>query len=258
MKTNLTKRLATLGMISICAVGVLTGCATSSTPSTDTSKPTSQAQTSPEQETAQATSPMGDRPIFNYNEDRYVLLNNGEAFELTEEQIGEKIADAHDGVLFELKGYNKEFRMAFQYNDMYYIAQNVANADDSAIDVAKYLETANLKEHVVFVDIFDHMGVNILNSLSQEEAIKLLDTFAKGTVTKLSAEEFEAIGKAQVDGDSFMLEFMLEDNTTFTSYIIPSMNYITIGDYTCVVEDLEATVGSYFENLEVSEDIIYN
>lgn len=250
MKTQLTKRLAYLGVASLCALGALTGCSTSVAPST-TAPQTSEG-------TVSSTSPMGDRPMITIDGNRYVFLNNGEAFELTEDQLGAQVGEQNEGTLYELNNYNKDFRMAFEHNDSFYIGENVGKADDSAIDIAKHLETANIQGHLLSTDIFDHMGGNILKALDREDAIKLLDTFATAEIAPLENADYEAIANAQYEGKSYRVEFMLDDYTTFTSFVIPSMNYITIGDYTCIIEDFDAQIGSYFENLVVSENIIYN
>ncbi|MGL4739168.1 MAG: hypothetical protein ACRCW2_17145, partial [Cellulosilyticaceae bacterium] len=70
--------------------------------------------------------------------------------------------------------------------------------------------------------------------------------------------DYEAIAKAQAEGLSYRVEFTLDDHTPFVSYVIPSMNYVTIGDYTCEISDLNAQLGHLFEGLEVRESIIYN
>lgn len=251
MKTQLTTRLAALGIASLCTLGVLTGC--SSTPAPTPTTPQTQSTSTPQQ-----TSPMGPRPMITVNENRYVFLNNGEAFNLISDQLGTELGKQNDGTLFELKGYDTSFRMAFKYNDAFYICENVGKADDTPIDIAEYLKSANLQQHVMYADIFDHMGGSILNLLEKEDATKLLGAFTNAKVAQLETSDYEAIAKAQSEGKSYRVEFTLEDQTTFTSYVIPSMNYITIGDYTCVLEDFNAQVGSYFENLVASENIIYN
>lgn len=257
MKTNLTKRLAALGMVSICAIGVLTGCATAQTPSTNSnSNATSPSTQTPA--TPQATSPMGERRMITVDGNRYVFLNNGTALELTLEQIGNEISKQNEGTLFELKKYNPEFRMAFEYDDAFYIVENVGHTDDTPINISDYLKAADLKNHVVFADIFDHMGMNILSNLQKEDADKILDILATAQVAKLETKDHEAIAKAQSEGLSYLVEFTLEDHTVFQSYIIPSMNYVSIGDYTCTIENLEEQMGSYFEGLVASENIIYN
>lgn len=255
MKNQLTKRLATLGIASICAVGALTGCATTkaSVPTPPQVSTNSEATTAPQQ-----TSPMGMRPMITINGNRYVFLNNGETFKLEENQLGKEISKQNDGTLFELTNYDPAFRMAFQYKDAFYVCENVGKADDTPIDISEYLKTANLQDHIMFTDIFDHMGDSILNMLEKEDSLKLLDALTYAKVATLETSDYEAIAKAQTEGLSYRVDFTLDDHTTFTSYIIPSMNYVTIGDYTCILEDLDDQIGSYFEGLEASENIIYN
>lgn len=255
MKNQLTKRLATLGIASICAVGALTGCATTkaSVPTPPQVSTNSEAITAPQQ-----TSPMGMRPMMTIDGNRYVFLNNGEAFKLEESQLGKEISKQNDGTLFELTNYAPAFRMAFESNGEFYICENVGKADDTPIDIKEYLQAANLQQHIMFTDIFDHMGGSILSMLEKEDSVKLLDALTHAKVATLETSDYEAIAKAQTEGLSYRVEFSLDDHTTFTSYIIPSMNYITIGDYTCVLEDLDDQIGSYFEGLEASESITYN
>lgn len=254
MKTNLTKRLAALGIASICAVGALTGCATTQTPDTTAPQTSENATTS----TPQQTSPMGQRKMISVDGDRYVFLNNGEAFTLDEDQLGAQVGEQDGGTLYTLKNFNKGFRMAFKHGDTFYMVENVGKSDDSAIDISKYMETADLKARLIYTDIFDHVGMNILSSLSTEDANTILDLMATATISDLETADYEAIAKAQSEGLSYRVEFMLDDHTSFVSYVIPSMNYVTIGDYTCTVENLDEQVGHLFEGLEAPESIIYN
>lgn len=254
MKTVLTKKIMTLGIASLLTLSTLTGC----TSEKNTEIVTQQIDQEKIGQSVQLTSPTGPRKMVNFEGNRYVFLNDGEVFELTKEQLGDEITKQDEGTFYELEGFSPEFRMAFQYKGDYYICENVGKSDDSAMDVQAYLEVADLKSHVIYADIFDLYREHILNGLDKEAADEVLDIFNQAQIVELTQEEHEAIAKAQAEELGYLVEFTLEDYTTFKSYIIPTMNYITIGDYTCVVEDLETKVGTYFENLQIPEDIIMN
>ncbi|MGL5677525.1 MAG: hypothetical protein ACRDDX_14035 [Cellulosilyticaceae bacterium] len=252
MKTQLTKKLTILGMAILGAVGVLTGCAASvATPNpepTKTEKPS----------TPDATSPTGPRKMIDIDGNRFAFLNDGQAFEKEYLQLGEEVGTLNNGKLYKLGNYDSSFRIAFEYEGAYYLCENVGKSDDSTMDIAAYLETAKLESQVIFADILDHMGAHILNAISQEDAAKMLTAFKDAKIVELDEAGHAAIAKAQSEDKSYMLTFMLEDNTLFTSYIIPSMNYITIGDYTCELEGFNEQFGDFFKDLVVPENIIMN
>ena len=201
---------------------------------------------------------MGERKMINVDGDRFVFLNNGQAFDETFLQLGDEIGAHSNGTLYKLNNYNSSFRMAFKYENAYYIVENVGKSDDSKMDITTYLEAANLESQVLYADVFDHIGGAIMNGLSAEEAVKVLNAYKNATVADLETSDYEAIAKAQAEGQSYQLVFTLEDHTSFTSYVIPSMGYVTIGDYTCVLEDLDTQIGEFFKDLTMPENIIMN
>ncbi len=255
MKLKLTKTLTVLTISALCSATLLTGCA-----SDKDAKQSSEAPKDSSEETliAGQTSPMGARKMMDLDGNRFVFMSNGEPINPEYYPIGEELGTVNDGTLYKLGEYSPEFRQVFKYEDIYYIIENVGKSDDSNIDVKSYLETANLENTVVFADVFDHLGSSLLNNLSTEECKEILAIFSEATISDLENSDYETIGKAQAEGDSYQLIFTLEDSTRFTSYVIPSLGYITIGDYTCIVEDLEEKIGHFFENLVVNEPIIMN
>lgn len=228
MKKNLVK----LGALSILVTAIATGC--------------SSTQTVPEAKepspSISETSPMGEfRKAIDVKGFRYVFLNNGEKFDLTESQLGmvlDKIETLKDANVYEIKGYDGAFRFAVEVNNEFYIAQLVSKSDDSAMDIATYFEIASLEDHVKEVQIFDHMGIELLQTLDKSQATNLLNVFSKTAVANLSSEDYEAIAAAQVNNESYKVVFVLEDGTTVEEYVIPNLGYVTVGDYTCTSDTL--------------------
>lgn len=252
MNKSFIKKVVIIGIVAVSAMGTLTGCATT------TAKQTHETELPQVNEVPSQTSPMGERKMLDIDGNRYVFYNNGGEMVFVEEQLGEAVGEQAGGVLYTLAGYDTDFRMAFLYDGVYYMVENVGHSNDTAIDINAYLENAALANNILFADIFDHMGGNILRGLDQENAIRIVEAFEAATVVDLEESQHEAIAKAQSEGLSYQLVFTLEDYTTFTSYVIPSLGYVTIGDYTCELEGFESILGADFEGLEVRENIIMN
>lgn len=207
-----------------------------------------------------SASPMGIRKIFNYEGYRYAFLNDGESFELKSEQLGEMLGKvpegasfAEEGDLYALSDYDADFRMAVQWEDRYYIAQRVAKADESPMDIKVYFENMELEKNLVEVVISDQAEMEVLKTLSKEEAMIVAESFANTEVARLEDAQYEAIANAQGQGESYQVSFVLRDGSKVGHYVIPSMNYVTVGDYTCVSENLNEQIGSFFEDLITSK-----
>lgn len=264
MKKQFTKNLTILAVSVLCSATILTGCATDeTTPDTTIESEANNEETTGEDsattdETPEQTSPMGGRKMVDINGSRFVFINNAEPIDAQYFQIGDQINTLENGIFYKLGNYDPAFRQVYKYEDQFYVVENMANSDDSPIDVKAYLETANLEETVMFADIFNHMGDQILKNIDAEASKQILAAFKEGKVATLENADYEAIAAAQSEEKSYRVVFTLEDNTSFTSYVIPSMNYFTIGDYTCTLDGLNEKIGGLFENLEASEPIIMN
>lgn len=199
-------------------------------------------------------SPMEPRKMFIYNNNSYVLLNDGEVFSLTQEDLGAPlVSDSstfdHGITLYTLNSYDSAFRIALEQDGKYYIAQNVGPTDSTVFDVQSYYEAAQLATHIQKAEILDHRGTTLLRTLDLDEALLLLDAFASTKMTDLTPSQFEALANAQSEGHSYLVSFILKDGTTVTNYVIPSLNYVSIGDYTCTSPTLGTTISQYFKDL---------
>ncbi|MGL4335930.1 MAG: hypothetical protein ACRCST_03475 [Turicibacter sp.] len=241
MKKNLIK----LGALSIFVTAIATGCSTAQI---------EQEVKNPSPSISE-TSPMGEfRKMIDVNGFRYVFLNNGEAFDLKASQLGgelDKIEMLKDANVYEIKGYDGAFRFAVEANNEFFIAQLVSKSDDSAMDIATYFEMANLEDHVKEVQIFDHLGMELLQTLDQGQATNLLNVFSKTAVANLASEDYEAIAAAQTNNESYKVVFILEDGTTVEEYVIPNMGYVTVGDYTCTSDTLATQLLEVLGSLNV-------
>lgn len=73
---------------------------------------------------------------------------------------------------------------------------------------------------------------------------------AQSTPAQLSDEQYQQIGQAQRDGESYQISFDLKDGTAYTFYVIPSLNIAMFGDgrYT-MAQDFADEFGAFFESL---------
>ena len=247
MNRYLTKKLLVSTLVGGMMLATVTGCQSQQSPESSQVETTQDNQSN---SIPQATSPMGDRPIIHVNGVRFVLLNDGKAFVITEEQVGDAIEVVEGLNAFEFIGYDTDFRFLIENDGEYYIAQYVGNEDDSPMDVERYFELADLENNTQLVDVFDHVGRTILKTVEGEDVTVLLEAIKGATIEPLTNEQNEAIASAQANGESFMVAFALDDWTEVSFYVMPSLNLVTVGDYTCTVESLNEQVGYIFEGLE--------
>ncbi len=206
----------------------------------------------------------GPRKIMNYEGYRYAFINDGTEFEIKENSLGQKLGNVSKdatfgagGTIYSLNEYNSEFRVAINFEGKFYIAQNVAKSDDSAIDIKDYFNKMGINDRITKVEILDHMGTKVLKTLDKDAANILINSFKQTKIAELSNENYEAIANAQSTGKSYKISFVLEDGTKVENYIIPSMGYVSIGDYTCTSETLQQQVSDIFEGL-VQENLPFN
>lgn len=198
-----------------------------------------------------AEAPNGPRKYLNYNGCQYVFLENGSSFELTEAHLGEALgcleydilADRETngarnyaatfgvgGTLYRLTGYDPGFRLAVEFEGHYYICEKAGGTDGSALDAAALFEAANFRKTVTKITLFDHFGREELGQLSGKEAKDLIGLLSQVSPASLTNEDYEAIGKAQKAGESFLVVFQLADTTRYKLYVIPSLSIAMIGN----------------------------
>lgn len=195
--------------------------------------------------------PNGPRKYLNYNGFQYVFLENGCPFELTEAHLGEVLGrleyniltdregnGARDyaatfgvgGTLYQMTGYDPDFRLAVEFEGNYYICEKTGSADGTDLDAAALFEAADFQKTVTEIVLFDHFGREELGQLSGKEAKLLIELLAQSSPASLSNEDYEAIGKAQKSGRSFLVVFQLADTTRYRLYVIPSLSIAMIGN----------------------------
>lgn len=207
-------------------------------------------------------SPMGMRKLMNYEGYRYAFLNDGESFKLKGEELEEELGQvpedatfAQGGVIYTLRNYAPTFRVAIEWEGNYYIAERVAKADDSEMDIKAYVESMALENNLEKVVISDQIGMEVLKTLSEEEEMLLIENFSKAEIAQLESTDYEKMARAQSEGKSYKISLVLKDGTVVESYVILSMNYISVGDYTCTLENLNEKIGSLFEGLTASGSV---
>lgn len=195
--------------------------------------------------------PGGPRKYLNYNGSQYVFLENGSPFELTEAHLGEALGrleydiladreanSARDyaatfgvgGTLYQMTGYGPDFRLAVEFEGNYYICEKTGNTDGSALDAAALFEAADFQKTVTEIILYDHFGRDELGRLSGKEAKKLIELLSQVSPASLTNEDYEAIGKAQKAGKSFLVVFQLADTTCYKLYVIPSLSIAMMGN----------------------------
>lgn len=268
MMNKMLKKLGFKAVGTVCLVTALTGCSTSDVKTEvemgDSAYDVNEGDIS-------STSPMGVRKFMELNGLRYEFKNNGEAVVLSANEIGEKLGVlgteiifgedeviesdfsttfALNGEVYALNQYSKDFRVVVKLDGQYYIAESVGTILADQMDVFKYLETSELSSKVVKAEIMDHFGREVLKTLSKEEAVRIVEEIKDATVMTLNSDSFEQIAEAQSKGESYLVKFILEDGTETDMYIIPSLNNVSIGDYSCTDETLNQNIGDLFQGIQ--------
>ena len=218
------------------------------------------------------SSPMGMRRFMNYNGHRYAFLENGMAYDLTEEHIKEKLGMlslsimedpgangskdfattfAEDGTVYSMTSYDPAFRIAVLSDDSYYICENVDTLDDSPVILTDYFKTAGFPETADSLSISDHMGREELKNISGKDMELLLEVLSRSEEAEFTDEEYQAMGKAQKNGESFYLSLNLKDGTAYRFYVIPSLGISMFGDNRYrLPEDFDKKCSGFFSDLE--------
>lgn len=196
-------------------------------------------------------SPNGIRKVMNYGGFRYAFLQNGAAYELTPSDLSDALGTlqydiqqdpkayssaefaasfAVGGTVYELSDYDPQFRLAVKWEDRYYIAECVDTLDNTDVDLEAYFKAADFQDAVTEIQICDHAGQQVLNTLADEAAADLLSVLAQSDPADLTNAQYEEIAHAQRNGASYRLVFVLKDGTSCQMYVIPSLSLASFGD----------------------------
>ena len=202
--------------------------------------------------------PGGPRKFLNYNGCQYVFIENASPFALTQAHLGEPLGQleydiladreansardyaatfAVGGTIYRMTGYDPDFRIAVEFEGNYYICEKTGHTDGSALDPAALFQAADFKKNVTEIILYDHFGREELGRLSGKDAKRLVELLAQASPASLTGEDYEAIGKAQKSGESFLLAFQLADTTRCKLYVIPSLSLTMIGNGRYTVPD---------------------
>lgn len=198
-----------------------------------------------------ADSPAGIRKFMNYNGRRYIFMENGASYSLSEEQLKDVLGTleyditsdpqanagrefsatfALGGTVYEMTGYHPDFRIAVKWNGEYYICQSAGLTDNSPMNVQEYFEAARFPETINQIAIYDHAGREMLGEFPQKETSSLISILSQVEPAALSEEDYQQIARAQREGKSYRLLLELDDGTTCSLYVIPSLDIAMIGD----------------------------
>ncbi|MCI7474331.1 MAG: hypothetical protein MSB10_11775 [Clostridiales bacterium] len=191
------------------------------------------------------------RKMMNYDGFRYVFLENGAAYSLAPSVLSQPLgilcydiqqdpeayafADcatsfAVGGTVYRIDGYDPTFRLAVEWDGQYYIAQCVDTLDGTPLELSSYFETANLPDRTEQIQICDHTGQNMLCAVTGDDKEKLCSLLAQAAPVELTDEEYQEISTVQRNGGSYQLIFRLEDSTSYTMYVIPTLSIVSAGD----------------------------
>lgn len=199
------------------------------------------------------------RKFLNYNGNRYVFLNNGEPYDLSELELGEStplgkldydiMADLQaggtegytsrdfgttylaGGVLYKLPGYDPAFRLVVEQDERYYIVQLVGRADDGSIAADDYVKAAHLDKLAERVELLDHSS-KLLHVWSDKKDVRewIEHIASLEPAGELTNEQYEQLAKAEVSGETYILRAVLKDGTSIDMPLTPGMRLISIGD----------------------------
>ena len=203
--------------------------------------------------------------------DRYVFLENGAAYSLSAQQLKAALgtldydiqADpqangkkefsttfALGGTVYELADYDPAFRLAVEWEGNCYLCQRTGQTDNSPMDAAEYFASARFPERIERVSIADHAGAEVLAEFPGGEISTLIGALAQAQPAALAEEDYLAIARAQTEGASYQLLLELNDGTTSSLYVLPSLQIAMIGDNRYALPDsFSEKFGDLFEGL---------
>ena len=198
--------------------------------------------------TPSATSPNEMRKMFHLNGSRYEFVASGSTItiknlelgdllgvlenELTENNYNDDLVTtfAVGGKIFELEGYNSEFRVAVEWDGQLYLAQNVGTIMGEEKTLKEYFEIAELNNRIEDITIMNHFGNEKIKTLSKQERSELLEKMQMAINTTLEYSEYEELAQAQGQGNSYKVLLNLNDSTTIECYVVPEMKLLLFGD----------------------------
>lgn len=118
------------------------------------------------------------------------------------------------------------------------------------MDPAVLFQAADFNKTVTEIILYDHFGREELGRLSGKDAKCLIELLAQASPASLTGEDYEAIGKAQKSGQSFLAAFQLPDTARYKLYVIPTLSLTMIGNgrYT-LPEEFHPAFDSVFDAL---------
>lgn len=216
----------------------------------------------------------GVQKYLNYNGCRYVFLEGGAAFSLKPSQLGDMLGTLEysiksdpetyatadfaatylvGGTVYCIKSYDPAFRLAVVLDGAYYLCENAGYLDGSALDAEAFFSAADFRHTVSSVEIYDHDGTVLLDTLDRSQAKKMVRLLSEIIPAQLSETEYEAIAQAQSSGESYRLLLRLKDTTACQMYVIPSLSIAMLGNgrYT-LPENFHTTFDPLFSDLQTN------
>ncbi|WP_168118869.1 hypothetical protein [Paenibacillus sp. HB172176] len=200
----------------------------------------------------------GLRKFLNYNGFRYEFLDNGDAFNLSGAELGEKLGTLDydlsrtmsspgsaalqsrnfattfqaGGMLYAMKSYDPAFRLAVEKDGSYYVAQLAGKADNSIMDAAELMKHADLNRLTKQVEIYNGNGATLLQRVDSRKMIEswIRELSKSEAAIDLTDTQQEAIANAEHEGGSYQLKFQLRDGTSIRMIVLPKLGLITIGN----------------------------
>ena len=117
------------------------------------------------------------------------------------------------GTVYALTDYDPEFRLAVQWEGKQYLCQKVGYSDGMPLDVPAYFEAANFPDMIAEISIYDHAGREQLKKIPKKQIVPLLEELEQVQSADLSDEQYQQIGRAQKEGNSYQLFLELKDGT---------------------------------------------
>lgn len=197
------------------------------------------------------------RKFMIYNGQRYAFVENGKIYKLDTSKLIKDLgtltydimADIknHDtveyaskdfattfalgGTIHEISYYDPAFRVVVKLDENFYLAENVDSIGEDSISASEYFKISKLQYITEKVEIYDHIGSTVLDTLDKKDAEDMINALSESLPIKdFSNEEYEEMARAQSNGESFLLSFILEDNTSFKMFVIPKLKVASIGD----------------------------
>ena len=118
------------------------------------------------------------------------------------------------------------------------------------MDAAEYFAAARFPERIERVSIADHAGAEVLAEFPGGEISALIGELSQAQPAALAEEDYLAIARAQTDGESYQLLLDLNDGTTSSLYVLPSLQIAMIGDNRYALPDsFSEKFGDLFDGL---------